>query len=483
MTMLGFTRNFSPLKILTEEQIQAIHRGTLDILEKTGLKIEHEGALKLFEKNGCHVDYDDRRVRIPPWLVEECMRKCPSSFRIKARNPKNDMIVGANTLYVTTFPGMQAVDLDTWEPRTPTRKEFYDGVTILDALDNIHYMSNYIPWFGYEGIPPVMCIPEGFAARARNSSKVLKMGNAKDSEIFTIKIAQAVEADAMVSCMASSPLTYYTDAIGALYRGIEADFPVIVLSGGIMGGTLPATVAGGTLVNNAELIGGLVLAQLVKPGAKVMVENFVFPQNMRSGVPGFGAIGCSLHNAVFCQYFRTFGVPTQVSGAGATSSKMIDFQCGYEKAILSLIAALSGAHIIYLCGCIYGELTFHLAQAILDDDISGMIGRFLRGVEVNDETLALDLINEVGPIPGFYLDKEHTRKWWKEECFVPKVADSLSIPEWMASGKKSALNHAMERMEKILATHKPEALTPKQEEEVEKILEEGRQYYRKKGLM
>ena len=97
--------------------------------------------------------------------------------------------------------------------------------------------------------------------------------------------------------------------------------------------------------------------------------------------------------------------------------------------------------------------------------------------------MALDLIDEVGPIPGFYLDKEHTRKWWKLEHFIPKVADRLSLPEWMENGKKSALDYAKERMDEILATHKPEPLTPKQEEDVEKILEEARQYYRRKGLM
>jgi trimethylamine:corrinoid methyltransferase-like protein len=330
------------------------------------------------------------------------------------------MIVGANTVYFSTFPGMETVDLDTWEPRKPTREEFYDGVKVLDALDNIHFMSNYNPWFGFEGLPPVMCIPEGFAARARNSSKVLKMGYSKDSELFTIKMAKVVGADAMVSCMASPPLTFYTDAIESLYRGIEANFPVTILSGGIMGGTVPATVAGATL-------------------------DFV--------------------------------------NTGPVSSKTSDFQCGYEKAILATVAALSGAHIILLCGSLFGELVFHPVQAILDNDLSGMIGRFLRGVDVSDETLAMDLIDKVGPIPGFYLDKEHTRKWWKKEHFLPEVSDRMSLPEWIESGKKSALDYAKERMLEIVRTHEPEPLAPNQEEEVEKILEEARQYYRKKGMM
>jgi len=481
--MKGFIRNFKPLEILTEEQIEAIHRGTLDVLERTGLRIEHKRALKLLEKNGCKVDYNNNRVRFPPGLVEESLRKCPSSFHLKARNSKNDLVAGGNILIVTTFPGMQTVDLDTWEPRTATKQEYYDGVTVLDALDNLHYMSSYIPYFGWEGIPPVMCIPEGFAARARNSTKVLRTATSDDSEIFNINIAKAVGSDAMVAITPAPPLTYYTNIIEAIYRGVEADFTLSITNGDVMGGTALATIAGSSLTANAELIGGIVLAQLIKPGAKILVTNFVLPQNMRSGIPVFGAIECALSSAVFCQYFRRLGVPTQVSSAGPVSSKRIDVQCGYEKAMLGILAAVCGANIIYFVGGIFGELTFHPVQAIIDNDIAGMIGRFLQGVQVNEETLALDLIDEVGPIPGMYLDKAHTRTWWKKEQFMPKVADRLSLPEWMESGKKSALDYAKERMEEILATHKPEPLTPKQEEDVERILEEARQYYRGKGLM
>ena len=477
----GFIRNFKPLEILTEEQIEAIHQGTIEVLERTGLKIEHKRALKLLEENGCYVDYDNNRVRFPPGLVEESLRKCPSSFHVKARNPENDVIIGGNTLTVQTFPGMRTVDLDTWQPRTATRQEYYDGVTVLDALDNLHFMGNYVPYFGYEGIPPVMCMPEGFAARARNSAKVLKCGTSDDSEIFTINIAKAVESDVMMTLHAAPPLTYYANSVEALYRGLEADCPFGMQCAAIMGGTGPATIAGSLLTGNAEVVGGIVLAQLIKPGARIVVYNFVQPQDMRSGSPVFGSIEHALSNMVFCQYFRRLGIPSGV--IGPSSAKKIDFQCGYEKALIGILAAVCGASNFYFVGGIFGELTFHPVQAILDNDISGMIGHFLQGVQVNEETLALDLINEVGPIPGFYLDKAHTRTWWKKEQFMPKVADRLSLPEWMESGKKGALDYAKERMEEILATHKPEPLTPKQEGDVERILEEARQYYRQKGLM
>jgi trimethylamine--corrinoid protein Co-methyltransferase len=119
----------------------------------------------------------------------------------------------------------------------------------------------------------------------------------------------------------------------------------------------------------------------------------------------------------------------------------------------------------------------------LDDDVAGMIGRFIEGVDVNDDTLAVDLIEEVGPIPGFYLNKEHTRKWWKKEQFLPKAADRLTYPEWMKTGQKSCIDYAKKRMEEILATHKPDALTAEQDKEIEDILDEARILYKQKGLI
>lgn len=483
MALKGFTRNFKPLELLTGEQLEAIHRGTLEVLENTGIKLEHERGLKLLEKNGCKVDYDEMRVRLPGRLVEECLRKCPTSFHMKARDPKHDLIIGGNTLYFYTFSGMQTVDLNTWKPRTPTRKEFYDAVTVLDALDNIHIFGPYVPWFGYEGVPPVMAMPETAAAKFRNSTKTHKEGYSNNSEIFTIQMAKAVGADLGISCMASPPLTYCSEAIEAAYRGIEADFPIFLVSGDVMGASSPSTIAGATLTNNAELIAGIVLTQLIRPGAKVLLQNMTTPQDMRSGYPAFGDVACSLHNAVFCQYFRRLGVPIQTQSSGPSSSKRADFQCGYEKTFGALAAALSGAHLVGMYGSLYGELSWHPVQAILDDDVAGMIGRFLEGVVVSEETLAIDLIAEVGPIPGHYLNKEHTRKWWRKEQFMPKAADRLTYPEWMETGQKSTLDYAQERMEEILATHRTKPLTAAEESEIERILNEAEAYYTKRGLL
>ena len=354
----------------------------------------------------------------------------------------------------------------------------------MDALENLHFLTTYSPYFRFEGVPQVMSMLESCAAKFRNTSKVQWEGYSQDCEKFTIEMAKAIGSDLIVSCYPASPLTVNGDTVEAAFRAIEAGLPIGIGSGPVMGGTAPATIAGAIISNNAELIGGVILAQLIKSGAKIIVGDFTFVQNMTSGAPDFGQIGESLHKTIFSQIWRKYEIPTTTGASpGFSSSKRIDFQCGYERAILSLTSALSSFNIIGLHGGVHGELSWSPLQAILDDDIAGMIGRYLEGVCVNYESLALDLINEVGPIPGHYLNKQHTRKLWKKEQFIPKVADRLTYAEWLHSGKKGCFDNAKERMVEILNTHTPKPLSNSQEDEIERILREARLFYKKKGLI
>jgi trimethylamine--corrinoid protein Co-methyltransferase len=476
----GFKRSFKPLEILTEEQVERINRGTLKILRDTGVTFNSEKALKMFSKNGCNVDFENKRVRFPTEVIEKCVRMCPAIFNCKARDPSNDLQIGGDTVYFTPFSGMQTVDLDTWEPRLPTRKEYYDFIKVLDALDNLHWLWGY-PYFGFEGLPPVMRIPESVAGKIRNSTKFQLVANNKEADIFAINMAKAIGVEIMGVVAISPPLTYYEDQIESAFRCVEADFPILIASGCIYGSTAPATIAGATVTTNAELLAGIALIQLKKPGARVLVQDFTFPQNMRTGLPAFGDIGSSLHHAVFNQIWRKYDLP--INNASIGNSKLPDFQICYEKIIPCLIDALSGAHVTLLHGGVSAEITAHPVLAVLDDDVAGMIGRFIEGVELNDETLAIDLISDVGPIPGIFLNKEHTRKWWEKEQYITKAADRQSYDEWKRFGKKNALDYAKEIMEEIIATHRPDPLTENQEKDIEMILEDARKYYRKKGMM
>ena len=485
MVRKGFERSFAPLEILTDPQVEAIDRAALDVLAEVGVRFEHEGALRLFSESGADVDLLDRRVRLPPGLVEECLRRCPSSFRMGARDPKNDLIVGGDALCFVPFPGMQSINLSTGDPRTASKQEYYDGVTVLDALDNVHGIENYTPYFGFEGTPPVMAILEGVAAQMRNTTKcIVSTGRSQGCERFAIEMARELGMEISSGIAASSPLTFYRDEVQCAFAFLEAGFPVHVTSGPTLGASAPATTAGALVSCCAELMAGVTLLQLIQPGARVMVWSFALQQDMRSGGPAFGAIGNCLHQVALNQVWRKKRIPIANLAPGPSSSKKMDLQCGYEKALGALTAALSGANMVLLHGCICGELTFHPIQAILDDDLAGMIGRFVEGIEISNETLALELIEQIGPIPGHFLDQEHTRKWWKREQFLPKAADRLTYPEWAQAGKRDCIDYAQERMAHILASHKVSLpLSEQQDQGLERILGEARDHYRRAGLI
>ena len=482
--MKGFERNFRPLEILTEGQLEAIHSGTLRVLKETGVTFHDERALTLFAENGCDVDFESKRVRIPEWIVEDCLAKCPSTFRVKARDSNNDLVVSSGTVtYFKPAAEGTTLDLDTWEPREPTRKEFYDYIKVLDALPNVH-MNCAFPYFGFGKVPQCMRLVESNAAKIRNSTKVQYEGSAVvGNNRWNIEMAKATGQDLLNLVNPAPPLTYFENTISDIYRYTEENVPFHFASGPVAGATGPATIAGVLITNNAESLAGIVLAQLIRPGARVWVMNMTFVQNMRTGSPAFGAIENSLNQVMFSQMWRKYKLPNFSGATGWTNSKTIDFQAGYEKAMAALISALSGSSAVSLHGGLTGELTAHPIQAILDDDIAGMIGRFLRGVDVNDETLAIDVIGAVGPVPGHFLSTAHTREWWKKEQFIPKIDERLTFPEWKNLGKKKVIDHAKERMEEILDKHKITPLTPEQDQAVEEILKDARKYYRNKGMI
>jgi trimethylamine--corrinoid protein Co-methyltransferase len=476
--MKGFTRTIRPLDILSEEEVESIHSATLDVLEVTGIRFEGEKILKFFKQNDCMVDFEDRRVRFPSYIVEEMLRRCPSSFSMRSRNSRHSVRIGGNAFYFSDMPGKGILDLSTWEVRNATREENRQALTVLDALENFHILCSYTPYFEIEGVLPAMSIPESVAAKMRYSTKVQWTGYQNDCELFNIEMAQVTNQDIMGIGCASAPLTYYSDACESITRFAEKGLPLNIVSAGIMGGSAPATIGGSLVTYNAEVLAGIVLAQLLRPGTKVVVENGVLPMNMSSGSPIFCTISSALNIAAFGQVWRKYEIPT-FADSGWTNSKKIDFQNGYEKAITTIIIALSGCHVANLFGGVYGELAFHPLQAILDDDIAGMIGTFLEGISINDEILATDLIEEIGPIPGHFLITEHTRKYFDKEGFFPKAADILSYEEWSEKGRKDAFKLAEERMDEILRTHACEPLPEDQHKEIDRILKKAREYYSK----
>ncbi len=480
----GFKRSFEPIKVLTDSQVEAIHTATLEVLEKTGIRFESERALKLLEQNGCLVDHETMMARMPGSLVEESIRKTPSSFSVKAREAKNDLRIGGNTLYYMSSAGARYTDVKTGEVRMATQEENDQGVLISDALDTIDMFPSYTPYFEIENVEAVMLCPTSLASRIRFSSKASRGAQATDTFIFETQLAQAVDMQLIGVCEAAAPLAYPEDAINAAFEYIGAGFPMFIAAGSIMGGSAPVTAAGSTISNNAELLGLVVLLQCMRPGTGIIGNDFVTPMDMNSGGFLFGALGVNLHQMAFNQLWtQVYKIPTMNTGAAFSNSKLIDYQSGYEKTHTAVVSALSGANGIVLHGGVTAELAYNPILSIINDDVANIIGRTIEGFAVNEESMAVELIEKVGPSPGSFLGKKHTRVHWQEEYFVPTVADRLSYQEWTEQGRKSVIDKARERMEEILANHKPLPITAEQDKDIDRILEDARKHYRKKGLM
>jgi len=483
MAVKGFKRKYKLLELLSEEAVNEIHQSSLDILKNTGVRFNSKWALDFFKKNDCLVDYEKQMVRFPEALIEECIRKAPSSFRVKAREEKYDMVYNINTIYYQDAPAQFTIDLDSWKTRTPTKKEYADYVIVLDALDTIHGLSCY-PYFGCGDVEPVMQMPELMAIKFKYTSKFHECPYSNDSEIFCIEMAQVCDTEILGAISVASPLSWHETAVNQVRRFIEAGFPVGPCSGATFGATAPATLSGGIAKTNAELLSMLALVQLLKPGHRCLMWELDLELNTKTGAPTFGQIGASIANAMYNQMWAYYGLPTANATPGFINDKTIGFQSGYERAIGTIISALSGCSLIQLHGCVMGELSGHPVQAVLDDDIAGMVGRFIEGEIVNEETLALDLINEVGPAPGHFMGKTHTREWWPKEQFIPKAADRTpSYRDWEANGRQNAIDFAKKRTEEIINNHKPSILDENRSEKIDKILEKARKYYKEKGML
>jgi trimethylamine--corrinoid protein Co-methyltransferase len=479
----GFTRAFPPLKFLTAEQEETIHRGALYTLEKTGMQIEHEGALRLMADAGCRVDTEARRVRIPAWLAEECLRRVPSHFRLRARDPENDLMVGGDTVYFMQGMGMRFVDLDTWETRPATAAEHREAMIVADALPNLHLAEGWEIYTDRRNLPPVMGLLENLASAIRYSSKTQVAGNIQDSDIFVIMLAQAVGTDVLPEIEHACPLTIQRGGAEAAFRYAEAGMPFVPALSVSQGATGPATLAGATVLKMAETMGWVTMTQLHTPGAPLAIHHGISALDMRTGDKLWGTPARGIGGGMVNQMLRRYAIPIWSNAGFASNSKKIDFQAGYEKSMGVLVNALAGGHVQMFQGGSSSELLYSSELAVMEDDVAGWIGGLLEGPIVSDETLAIDLINDVGPIPGHYMAQAHTREWWNQEDYFPKVADTESYAAWVGSGRRDMLDRAREMVEAILATHRPLPLTDAQSDAVEDVLQEARRFYRDRGVI
>ncbi len=481
MTFPGFiVRN--PIDVLEPADLARIRTAVLDVLEGTGVVFQHDEALDMFEEAGCRVDRERQRVRFPSWLVEQCLASCPSSFTLEGRDPEPAIRLGDPHCYTSTFPGKNHLDLDTMEIREPTEQELCDGWRVLDGIDGCHS-----PGYGYASMQPVERLekyaytPVGYAyfyrlvARSTGKAGTQRMGGVAGSHRWTMRIAEAAGVTPLGSPAASPPLTYYKDATDIIIDFARAGHPLKPVSGLAAGASAPATLAGSLVQNCAEVTAAAVLAQIVHPGLGVIMQDYSQCLDMRTGAVIQGGIERGLMGAAWCQFWRAWGIPrtTIIS----SDSKLPDFQCAMEKTLSVSLHAQAGSNLISFMGCVHDELSFSPVVAIMDSDVALMLGRMLEGIRVDDRTLAVDVIDDVGPIPGQFLEHRHTRETWKDEQLLPGFVDRLPVQQWELVGKPDMLGHATARFEELRQSHRPAPLSDHQIEEIDDLVNQSLQHY------
>jgi len=457
---------------LSDSEIEAIHDASLRVLEKTGIKVTSEVALDILKKAGAKVDYGANHATIPGALVEEALKKVPKTITYGARNPKNDFVLDKRTPHFTTT-GMPAFVLDgeTGERRNSLTADLARFTRIADYLKNVHSVWPMVVTTDVPG--PLQCLTE-FATVARNTAKHLEHEalNIWDAQ-YQIEIATAIVGSeeqlkkkpiiSAVQCV-FSPLTYEKGLMEGAIEYARAGVPVVVMPMPLAGTTGPVTPVGTMALNNAEFLGDLVILELASPGAPVLYSPGVGVANFKTGYHRW-APEASLMHLGLTQLARHYGLPSEIGVMGG-GSKLLDAQAGYQKAI-SIIAALLMTPDIALGlgglgGCMSAE------TLIIDNEIIDYALRYILGLEVDDEGLAVDIIDKVGP-GGHFLGEKHTLQHFREG-WVPEISDMDTFEVWQKNGSKAIARVAKEKTKEILAAHKVEPLPEDVEKEIARVL-------------
>ncbi|MFH1905478.1 MAG: trimethylamine methyltransferase family protein [bacterium] len=466
-------------KILTEVELNKIHGSTLDIMKNLGVKFTLKEALAIFSDAGFFVSKDGI-VKFKPEQVEKYIKKVPSRFVRKGIDSKYDCDFGSDSLYMGggSLP-IHIIDSDTYERRKPTIQDMVKFTKLVDALDNFYIGNSVVQ---PAEIPHNVMHAVWDQNAACNMSKPSCCWYALDKQTAqdTIQILSAASGGtdklkknktwATTICPDSALI--WGRSIWGILEGAKVEIPLEILPMPFCGSTHPVTIAGALVQANAETLSAVILAQIIKPGCPIIyAPSYGGIMDMAVGSHSFGTPETALYGAAAAQLGKWYKFPTNIM-MGTTDSKAPDAQASYEKMMTFILPALAGCDCMSLTG---GMLDFALSanyeQTVIDNEIAGQVLRLRKGFEINEDTLAVDVIKEVGH-DGTYLPTEHTFRHFKDELWFPKLADRTPYTTWSSKGKKDILKRAKEKVEEILKTHKAKGIDNNKKEEVNRIVKE-----------
>lgn len=460
---------------LNQSDISLLHEASLEIMVRTGMRFEDEEALDLFKKGGAKV-VDGNRVLIRPHMVETALRSVPKNITIYDQLGNRAMSVGGYRSYFGTGSDcLYVYDIETGKRRRAVLDDIVTGTRLTNALPNMDFlMCLFLP----EDVPTETCERHQMAIMLQESTKpIVYAGTGLDSTVFAIEMASAV-AGGLENLQRYPFIVSYVNLVSTwvhnkestqrLLYSAERNLPSIYAQGNARGITAPMTEAGALALSNAGHLAGLVLSQLKREGSP-----FLLPKPMGDTLelhtlawqhcaPDPGSFGWDMAHH--------YGIPT-FGMAGCSNAKIFDSQVGAEAALSLLTNLLGGGNLVHDCGFLESSMTVSFELLTLCDELIGWLKRYFRKLEINEDTLALDVIHEVSQDDGATLmEHSHTYNHLRDD-WQPQLFDRGDFDSWTGKGATTLEHRANERVKKILKDYHPvEPLTPDVEKKLEEII-------------
>jgi trimethylamine--corrinoid protein Co-methyltransferase len=474
-TMNKTNRQVAPINVFSNNQLDEIHMGTLEVLRRTGIKITHPEAVELLSKAGCWIDGE--RVRIPSQLIEWAINTAPK--RVVLCNREGDPTIfleGYRSYFGCGSDCVFVIDPYSGERRDAVLADTANFAKLVDALPNMDFaMSMSVS----HDVPEAVADIHQFYAMVSNTVKpmVYATWGPKNLKVI-VEIAETIAGGAeslqrnpfaaLFGCPIS-PLQYSDDTAEALLYLAGKDLPYISAPSALAGGTAPITLAGAMVQINADMLAGLLLAQLKREGAPyILFSGCPNPMDMKTMIASYASPEFLLFQAGLTQLQHHLKIPS-FGTAGCSDSKLFDEQAAIEGALSMFISSLSGANLIHDVGYIEYGSTSCFEQVVVMDEVAGEVRFFLNGIKTDREQLALEVIDRVGP-GGEYVTSDHTLSHFREGWSPAILGNRDNYENWVEKGGKTLGQRANERVKEILSSHAPKPLSDDIETKVKAMI-------------
>jgi trimethylamine--corrinoid protein Co-methyltransferase len=446
---------------LSETGMARIHTAVLDALEQIGLADAPPSGVAHLTGAGCILGADGR-LRFPRALVEDTIARANRQITLFGRDPRHDLnLGGARVHYGTAGAAVHVVDVLTGDYRDSTLQDLHDAARISDRLDNIHFLQRpmvarditdnremdlntiYACCAGTTKHVGTSFTEPGFVAEALEMLHLIAGGEEKWRERPFVSNS---------NCFVVPPMKFATESCQVMEACIEGGMPILLLSAGQAGATAPAPIAGAIVQAVAECLAGLVYVNAVKPGHPAIFGTWPFVSDLRTGAMSGGSGEQALLTAGCAQMHRFYDLPGGAA-AGIADAKLPDMQAGWEQAMSNVMAGLSGLNLVYEAAGMHASLLgFCHESLILGDDLIGQALRCVRGIEVDEDSLSLEVIRAtcLGG-PGHFLGADQTLKRMQSDYVYPALADRTSPKQWDENGRPDLIGKAITRKQAILA--------------------------------